>query len=67
LDHHAIRATFPGQVIADAIRSIHRSCVEQHDGRDRQYLEEVFHEGEVKVYSSSGHLQQIRGGNAGGG
>lgn len=34
-DHGAVPATLRGQVVADAIRSIHCGCVEQHDGRDR--------------------------------
>jgi hypothetical protein len=46
-------------MVAHAIRSVHCGCVEQHDGRDRQYLEEGIHEREVKVYSYSGCLQQI--------
>ena len=65
LKHSAIAAAFRGQLLAHAVRGIHRGRVEQRDHCDGQYLEECAHEGEVKVYSSGARLQQIRPDNAG--
>jgi hypothetical protein len=62
-----IEASLGGQVLAYAVRSVHRCRVEQHERCNGQYLEEHAHEGEVKVYSSQGCLQQIGLDNAGGG